>query len=125
MIIRVPIRMQSWVSGSSLRLLLFYLLLSCCASVPAGGADHDDSGIVMDAHTGERIPYATVLLKGTSIRSEEQCGRVLRPPADAPARLCSLEVRYLGYATQDVRVDARTPVAEPRCEDETDHPGRG
>lgn len=109
MIIRVPIRMQSWVSGSSLRLLLFYLLLSCCASVPAGGQTTTIRGMIMDAHTGERIPFATVLLKGTSFAAKSNVEGFFVLP-QAPARLCSLEVRYLGYATQNLRVDARAPV---------------
>ena len=87
-----------------------FAVIVCCGSCAGGHAQTTTiQGIVMDAQSAERIPYATVLVKRTSsaVKSNVEGFFFLQ---NAPARLCTLEVRYLGYATQDVRVDASKPI---------------
>jgi ferric enterobactin receptor len=106
----VPVRICSRVRISSIRLLVICTVLSCCVVIPVRAQTTTIQGIVMDGQSGERIPYATVLLKGTNSAARSNVEGIFVLP-HAPARLCSLEVRYLGYVTQEVRVDARIPVS--------------
>ena len=66
-------------------------------------------GIVTDARNGERLPYATVMIKGNTSGTKTNVEGIFVLP-NLPAAVCTLEVRYLGYASQEVRVDARKPV---------------
>jgi ferric enterobactin receptor len=66
-------------------------------------------GFVGDAVSGERLPYATVALIGTSLGTKTNIEGVFTLQ-QIPAAVCSLQVRYIGYLPAVIRVDARTPV---------------
>lgn len=85
------------------------LLLSMASTPPVAAQTATVQGIVMDAQSAERIPYATILLKGSTFAAKSNV-EGLFVLQNIPARVCSLEVRYLGYRTQDVRIDASKPV---------------
>jgi len=76
-----------------------------------GSAQVIVQGIVMDDKNEERLPYANVLLKGTPAGTTTNIEGVfvLR---NVPAALCTLEVRYLGYRTKMVPLDASQPVSD-------------
>jgi hypothetical protein len=61
------------------------------------------SGKVIDQHTGETLPQATIRVRGTDIATTTNNDgnfTILTIPQDT----CSLEIRYLGYISQTVRV---------------------
>ena len=65
------------------------------------------SGTVRDAETGERLPYASVLVIGTQIGTASNVDGyfvLLGVPADS----LTLQLTYLGYRTTLVQIDART-----------------
>lgn len=65
--------------------------------------DFKVSGIVQDAGTNETLPQAFIHVKGTDLSTtSNQDGyfTMLQVPSDT----CQLEVRYLGYITQTIRV---------------------
>ncbi len=63
------------------------------------------NGCVVDSINNEALPYANILLKDTgkgTISNMEGRFALL----NAPARLCTVQVRYIGYRTNDVKTDA-------------------
>ncbi len=64
-------------------------------------------GIVKDAKTGERLPSATVVVKGTKIGAKTNLEGFFLLPS-VPDTLLVLQVRFVGYAPQDVTVDPRS-----------------
>ncbi|MDP8206459.1 MAG: TonB-dependent receptor [Candidatus Electryonea clarkiae] len=64
----------------------------------------DISGYVFDEDNGETLPSANVLIKGTTRGSSTNLdGHFVI--VDAPAQICTLQVRYIGYAIKEVIVD--------------------
>ena len=65
------------------------------------------SGKVMDAETGEALPGATVLLKGTSLGAATDLnGRYIIQ--GVPAGSYTIRVTYVGYTTADVKVEIQS-----------------
>ena len=65
---------------------------------------YDIKGFVIDDETGEALPYANVLLKGTNRGSTTNTDGYF-VVVNAPAGTCTLQVHYIGYATQESIVD--------------------
>ena len=104
------------IAGSSLRpaahsgITLLVLLLMASAGPALAG--HDISGHVADAETGEAFPYANVVLKGSRVGTFANVdGHFVI--VNAPARVCTLVVTFIGYVDQEVPVDNRTRRTEP------------
>ncbi len=73
---------------------------------------NDIKGAIVDENSGEALPYANILLKGTRLgTSSNTDGYFIL--VNAPARPCTLVVIYIGYATKEVVVDNKTEKAEP------------
>ncbi len=67
----------------------------------------DIAGSVFDAETGERLPYANVLLVGTDRgTASNQDGRFVLPVVPAETR--TLRVTYIGYAHREIQLNRRT-----------------
>lgn len=79
------------------------------ATHPGAAQVSSIQGVVGDAVSGERLPYATVALMGTASGTKTNIEGVFILQ-QIPARICSLQVRYVGYLPAVVRVDARAPV---------------
>ena len=59
-------------------------------------------GVVADSVTGERLPYAAVILKGTDIGgATDDDGRFAFSVPNAPA---TLQISYLGYDSRELRI---------------------
>ena len=61
------------------------------------------SGKVVDAHSEETLPQATIRVAGTNVTTTTNNDGYFTIP-NIPADTCSLEIRYLGYITQMVSV---------------------
>jgi hypothetical protein len=68
-------------------------------------------GIVKDARTGERLPSATILVKGTKIGAKTNLEGFFLLPS-VPDTTFVLQARFVGYAPEDVTVDPRSHPAE-------------
>ncbi len=78
----------------------------------------DISGRVLDSGTGETLPFANIRLAhlGTGTSTDQQGYFALR---HVPARLCTLEVNYIGYASRTAVVDPTN--LQPELEIELTH----
>lgn len=78
----------------------------------------DISGRVLDSGTGETLPFANIRLAhlGTGTTTDQQGYFALR---HVPARLCTLEVNYIGYASRTAVVDPTN--LQPEIEIELTH----
>jgi len=65
---------------------------------------NDIKGFVIDATSGEALPYANILLKGTSRGTTSNTSGYF-VLVNAPARTCTLLVSYIGYLSQEVIVE--------------------
>jgi hypothetical protein len=74
--------------------------------------NNDIKGFVIDATSGEALPYANILLKGTSRGTTNNTSGYF-VLVDAPARTCTLLVSYIGYLSQDVIVENARGQTEP------------
>ena len=80
---------------------------------PEQRTSRDIKGYVVDASTKEALPYASILLKGTHKgASTNTDGYFIL--VNAPAELCTLVVRYLGYTPRNIAVDNRQPATQLR-----------
>ena len=63
----------------------------------------DIKGVVKDAESGESLPFANIILKGTKhgTMANSDGYFVL---VDAPVDTCTIEVRYIGFKTQVITV---------------------
>ncbi len=93
-----------------------FMLLSLTTAILANpefqaGQRNDIKGHVTDAASGEALPYANILIKGTTQGTTTNSDGYF-VIVNAPASICSLMVRYIGYATKEVAVDSRTKIPE-------------
>ncbi len=88
-------------------LLVVFLL---CLEASLGQAS-SIQGIVKDAKTGERLPSATVMVRGTKIGAKTNLEGFFLLPS-VPDTSFVLQVRFVGYAPQDVTVDPRSHPGE-------------
>jgi ferric enterobactin receptor len=88
-------------------LLVVFLL---CLEASLGQAS-SIQGIVKDAKTGERLPSATVMVKGTKIGAKTNLEGFFLLPS-VPDTSFVLQVRFVGYAPQDVSIDPRSQTGE-------------
>jgi ferric enterobactin receptor len=65
--------------------------------------EYDVSGHVKASSSGESLPYANVLLKGTKQGTTTNTDGYF-VLVNVPAGLCTLAVRYIGYASREVEV---------------------
>ncbi|MEM1095934.1 MAG: TonB-dependent receptor [Bacteroidota bacterium] len=71
------------------------------------------SGTVRDAETGEPLPYATLLIEGTTTGTATNVEGYFAL-VGAPADTLTLRISFLGFTTLRLAVDARDPVAPLR-----------
>ena len=86
----------------------FAVLLLCTAMVTvnpvhAQRANGEISGVVKDQSTQEILPYAVVNVKGTSLYSVTDPNGVFRLTGLSAGEI-TLQITFVGYATQDVEV---------------------
>ena len=82
--------------------ILFFLLLYI--SIPTSAQDITLSGTVRAEDTGETLPYASVLIQGTSIgtaTNNDGFFALLQVPSDS----LTLKVSYLGYIPYELRLN--------------------
>jgi ferric enterobactin receptor len=88
-----------------LRFVLVCGLISGYASLSA--QTRAVSGRVIDANTGERLPYATIVVQGTKMGTQSNVeGFFLLQ--NVPDTSLILQVTYMGYASKEVAVDPAT-----------------
>ncbi|MBN2288287.1 MAG: TonB-dependent receptor [Candidatus Glassbacteria bacterium] len=90
-------------------LQLLCLLLPASGPAPgfaqsAGAARQDIKGYVRDRETSEALPFANVLLKGTPYGAATNTDGYF-VIVNAPVGKCTLQVKYIGFATQEVEVE--------------------
>ena len=75
----------------------------CLMIVSTAAAQQTEvKGVVADSVTGERLPYAAVILKGTDIGgATDDDGRFAFSVPNAPA---TLQISYLGYDSRELRI---------------------
>lgn len=75
----------------------------CLLIVSTAAAQQTEvKGVVADSVTGERLPYAAVILKGTDIGgATDDDGRFAFSVPNAPA---TLQISYLGYDSRELRI---------------------
>ena len=80
-------------------LFILSVLFACCG---VSGQNTLIKGVVTDSLTGEALPYASLLLKGTSVGTiTNETGKF---SLSTSARSEILEVSYLGYDTKDIKI---------------------
>ena len=80
-------------------LWLIGLIATCCA---AQAQQMVVRGVVTDSATGEVLPYASVILKGTSKGGvTDDDGQF---SFSVPHKSCTLQVSYLGYKSRELRI---------------------
>jgi len=87
------------------------ILVLSMAMVPITTAQEQERtgnirGFVHDAESGEALPFANVLIKGTTIGAMTATNGYF-VIVNAPTRVCSLQVTYIGYADWETVVDNR------------------
>lgn len=86
----------------NLKLLIFPILLSF--TLPLFSETRDIKGVITDAETGETLPYANVIIKGTTQgASSDQNGYFVL--VNAPDSSITLEIYYIGYKTRTYQVE--------------------
>jgi len=93
-----------------LTLLLLVPLSTVGAQQPVGTGDI--RGYVTDHESGERLPFANVILVGTTQGTMSTAAGYFVLVA-VPAGICSLRVSYIGYETQFVKVNNRPGEMDP------------
>lgn len=83
---------------------LVFLVIFFSFLLRLSGQEIKISGTVTDSITGERLPYASLLIKGTAVgtATDADGGFSLAIPAGKQA--CVLTVSYLGYDTKEMRI---------------------
>ncbi len=69
-------------------------------------------GYVHDAESGEALPFANVVIRGTTIGAMTATNGYF-VIVNAPTRVCSLQVTYIGYESWETVVDNRLRDHEP------------
>ncbi|MCK4783047.1 MAG: carboxypeptidase-like regulatory domain-containing protein, partial [Desulfobacteraceae bacterium] len=64
----------------------------------------DIKGYVRDTETNEALPFANVLLKGTSLGAATNTDGYF-VIVNAPVGKCTLQVKYIGFATQEIEIE--------------------
>ncbi len=64
----------------------------------------DIKGYVRDTETNEALPFANVLLKGTSLGAATNTDGYF-VIVNAPVGKCTLQVKYIGFATKEVEIE--------------------
>ncbi len=64
----------------------------------------DIKGYVRDTETNEALPFANVLLKGTSLGAATNTDGYF-VIVNAPVGKCTLQIKYIGFATQEVEIE--------------------
>ena len=78
------------------------------AQSPVDRGRYDISGYVRDAETNEALPYANIVIVGTSkgaATNQDGYFVIVNPPADT----CRLRITYVGFATREILIDPRRP----------------
>jgi ferric enterobactin receptor len=81
-----------------------FIVSLCSFFVMSGKAQQREiHGIVKDSQNSEQLPNATIMVKGTKIGTKTNAEGyfVLHIPQDT---IVTLEIKYIGYATQEIRV---------------------
>ena len=84
---------------------LFLAALSALLSLAASAQDITVTGTVTDASTGEGIPFASVIIKGTAqgVAADADGYYAIDAPADG-----TLEFSSIGYMTAEAAIDGKT-----------------
>ncbi|MFC1545280.1 TonB-dependent receptor domain-containing protein [Gemmatimonadota bacterium] len=110
--------MSALTRGPQLRLavLSFMLFLIVAVSTSAFAQEQERTGnirgYVHDAESGEALPFANVIIKGTTIGAMTATNGYF-VIVSAPTRVCSLQVTYIGYEDWETVVDNRLRDHEP------------
>ena len=84
---------------------LFLAALSAMLTVSVSAQDITVTGTVTDASTGEGIPFASVIIKGTAqgVAADADGYYAIDAPADG-----TLEFSSIGYMTAEAAIDGKT-----------------
>lgn len=87
-------------------LFILYLFTPLAFANPQSPAaqKNDIKGYVIDTDNGESLPYANVVIKGTTMGTTTNTDGYFII-VNAPAGICTLEVYYIGYTTQQIVID--------------------
>ena len=88
-------------------LLLFVVL--CCGIDFLVAQSHGIHGVVKDAKSGERLPNALLIIKGTTIGAKSNLEGYFVLP-NVPDTAFVLQARYVGYEVMELRID---PAKDP------------
>ncbi|MBN2288611.1 MAG: TonB-dependent receptor [Candidatus Glassbacteria bacterium] len=82
------------------------------AGRPASLPGNNIAGYIRDAETNEALPFANVLVKDTKYGAATNANGYF-VVVGAPAVVCTLQVRYVGYATREIVVDNTRSAGKP------------
>ncbi len=105
-------KMKTSPYSKSLTALLVLLLSGCTALGLLGQVERrgrfDISGYVRDGETNEALPYANIVIVGSSqgaATNQDGYFVIVNPPADT----CRLRITYVGFAPREILIDSRRP----------------
>ena len=110
--------MSALIRGSQLRPAVLPIILVLMMAVSTSAVDQEQErtgnirGYVHDAGSGEALPFANVIIRGTTIGAMTATNGYF-VIVNAPTRICSLQVSYIGYTKQVIAVDNRLRDHEP------------
>ena len=112
MLMSTDLRMKTNTYHNALIALLVLVLTSFTAlgllAQAAGDGRFDISGYVLDGETNEALPYANIIIAGTSqgaATNQDGYFVIVDPPADT----CRLRITYVGFAPREILIDTRRP----------------
>ena len=86
---------------------LFFSVLSLCMAVSVSAQNLTVTGTITDASTGEGVPFASVLVKGTLTGTSSDASGVYSISAPSSA---TLQFSAVGYTSKDVAVAGKSTV---------------
>lgn len=101
---------RRWVESFGKALLAFLL---CCIgtgllSTPVQAQEHEVTGQVVDAESGEPLPGVNVVVQGTSIGTTTNADGTYTIDTSGPD--ATLVFSFVGYETREIPVEARTTI---------------
>jgi len=80
------------------------IMLSSCLFAQKNPTKNDIKGYVKDAESGEALPFANIILKGTKRGSSTNTDGYF-VLVNVPVGVCTLQVNYIGYKSQEVKLN--------------------
>lgn len=82
--------------------LIIYIIMVCLPAITLQAQTTTMQGVVTDSVTGERLPYVALMFRGTTIGTSTDADGRFTLTTSTPGD--SLEVSYLGYDTQRIKI---------------------